>query len=615
MLSGANSSPILIGTSLWAEEYTDGTLTEYDAASGKTLQSLSIGSTVPHFVSPSIGPRPAALGYRQRRDGVARRLARYGGNVPGSFRYDGFDIVEASVICRYSIGDLQFVEQISFNSALDRSDPAVVAAARLIFLLAGVSYYKTSAPPVIDLGDHALTAAERGFLRDFYLQGLGEFAYRNELELDFEIRAREAAPEPANYQPRAGRPLVPFGGGIDSIVSVEQVRSRFDDVALFVSSPGGALFDAIEAPAALSGLPVVRATRTIDEKVLRSREFGFRNGHVPVTGILSAVAVLAAVSSGRDAVVMSNERSASEPTLVLADRSINHQYSKSWSFEQAFRGVLAESLGPQPAYFSLLRPYSELWVAERFAKLRDYHHVFRSCNRAFHIDPAARLDHWCGHCDKCCFIDLVLAPFLTPDELGGHLRWDGTAAQRGARRPVPGVARHAAGSQTLRVRGRYRRMPGGDGADGSPRRPRARQPGAAAGLANSRQRRAERRHPQPTHEGRPHRTRSPMRTRPNLSWSDLRGARVGVWGLGVEGHANLRRLQAIDAVPVLVDDDPAAGSGAVRTDEGGLEALRSCEVVVKTPGISRYRTEVERAGSGRHPGGRWPRPLDAGGRP
>ena len=179
------------------------------------------------------------------------------------------------------------------------------------------------------------------------------------------------------------------------------MRSRFDDVALFVSSPGGALFDAIEAPAALSGLPIVRATRTIDEKVLRSREFGFRNGHVPVTGILSAVAVLAAVSTGRDAVVMSNERSASEPTLVLADRSINHQYSKSWSFEQALRAVLAETLGPQLGYFSLLRPYSELWVAERFAKLRDYHHVFRSCNRAFHIDPAARLDHWCGHCDKC----------------------------------------------------------------------------------------------------------------------------------------------------------------------------------------------------------------------
>jgi UDP-N-acetyl-alpha-D-muramoyl-L-alanyl-L-glutamate epimerase len=23
-----------------------------------------------------------------------------------------------------------------------------------------------------------------------------------------------------------------------------------------------------------------------------------------------------------------------------------------------------------------------------------------------------RLDHWCGQCDKCCFVDLVLAPFM-----------------------------------------------------------------------------------------------------------------------------------------------------------------------------------------------------------
>lgn len=337
--------------------------------------------------------------------------------MPGSFRYDGFTIRDASVMCRYSLDDLQFVEQVTLSSPLVESDPATRAAARLIFLLAGVSYYKTYAPPVIDLGDHALTFAERSLLSEFYLQGLGEFSYRNELDLSIEIRAPEGSPAPADYQPHPGRPLVPFGGGIDSIVSVQEVRSRFDDVALFVASPGGALFDAIEAPAALSGLPIVRATRTIDEKVLRSRELGYLNGHVPVTGILSAVAVLAAVSTGRDGVVMSNERSASEPTLVLADRSINHQYSKSWSFEEALRAVLAESIGPRLAYFSLLRPYSELWVAERFSRLREYHHVFRSCNRAFHIDPAARLDRWCGHCDKCCFIDLVLAPFLTPAEL------------------------------------------------------------------------------------------------------------------------------------------------------------------------------------------------------
>ena len=27
------------------------------------------------------------------------------------------------------------------------------------------------------------------------------------------------------------------------------------------------------------------------------------------------------------------------------------------------------------------------------------------------------MDHWCGQCDKCCFIDLILAPFLPAEAL------------------------------------------------------------------------------------------------------------------------------------------------------------------------------------------------------
>jgi len=49
-----------------------------------------------------------------------------------------------------------------------------------------------------------------------------------------------------------------------------------------------------------------------------------------------------------------------------------------------------------------------------------------------------------------------------------------------------------------------------------------------------------------------------MRMRPTISWSDLRGVRTGVWGLGVEGLANLRKLAALGAEPVLVDDNPPA---------------------------------------------------------
>jgi UDP-N-acetyl-alpha-D-muramoyl-L-alanyl-L-glutamate epimerase len=339
------------------------------------------------------------------------------------FRYESYrlDPDQGLLSCQYSLGDRQFEERVSFDPGGRWGDPAVSQAARLVFLLAGVSYYKTAAPPVIDLGQTAVTDAERSFLRSFYLDGLGEFAYRNGLDLsglriDGPQRVSPVVEPPKSVTPV--RPLVPFGGGIDSIVTVEHVRRRTADAALFIMSRPGDRFEAIEAPAAVTGLPIVRAGREIDQQLLRSRELGFLNGHVPVTGILSAVAVMAAVLDGRDAVVMSNEWSASIPTLEVDGRPINHQYSKSATFEAAFRSVLAGSLGERLSYFSALRPFSELWVARRFAELAQYHGTFRSCNRAFHLDPALRLDHWCGRCDKCCFIDLILAPFLTASELG-----------------------------------------------------------------------------------------------------------------------------------------------------------------------------------------------------
>ncbi len=75
-----------------------------------------------------------------------------------------------------------------------------------------------------------------------------------------------------------------------------------------------------------------------------------------------------------------------------------------------------------------------------------------------------------------------------------------------------------------------------------------------------------------------------------LRWSDLPGRRVGLYGLGVEGMASLRRCRALDIDPVLVDDSPSAATdlGVLETSAGGLPALAGCEVVIKSPGISRY---------------------------
>lgn len=382
-----------------------------------------------------------------------------------AFRYEGYDLDPAAgrLTCRYSLDGRDFAEVVTFPDhagAARWDDPAVDAAARWVFLLAGVSYYKTAAPPVVGLPSTPLRAAERDFLRDVYLDGLGEFAYRNGLDLsDLRIDAVEigddagdnapvgapGATEPGNRElrhpvqpaeapgpqhpvrptPESGsvgtrshqmRPLVPFGGGIDSIVTVELVRP-LAETALFVVSRPGDRFAAIERPLAVTGLPVVRAERTIDDQVLRSAELGFLNGHVPVTGIISAIGVMAAALDGRDALVMSNEWSSSIGNLDVGGRTVNHQWSKSLTFETGFRRALGLTLGPSIDYFSRLRPYTELFIAERFAHLDGYHLAFQSCNRGFHIDPAKRLDHWCGRCDKCVFIDLILAPFLDADRL------------------------------------------------------------------------------------------------------------------------------------------------------------------------------------------------------
>ena len=83
-----------------------------------------------------------------------------------------------------------------------------------------------------------------------------------------------------------------------------------------------------------------------------------------------------------------------------------------------------------------------------------------------------------------------------------------------------------------------------------------------------------------------------------ISWSALADASVGVWGLGVEGQASVRRLQSMHRNAVLVDDAPAAsaldGMEVLATGDGGLDALTRCDVVIKSPGISRYRPEMAR---------------------
>ena len=385
-------------------------------------------------MSPVTNPGGQPVAVSQRLGSGSVWNVSGGGQRRGSrFRYENFvlDADTGTVTLTYSLDGRFFNERVNLSPGPHLTRPDVRAAVRLIFLLSGISYYKTAAPPLIDFGEIALTDRERDFMRTYYVDGLAEFAYKNELDLStlvLEASTRSAAPVTA-VGAGSGRPLVPFGGGIDSIVVAEQVRRRHPELALFIASRAGDRFAAIEAPAKTTGLPVLRAERELDGQVLRSQELGFLNGHVPVTGILSSLAIATALLDGRDAVVMSNEWSASSGTLEVDGRVINHQWSKSYEFERTFREVLSESVAGLE-YFSALRPYSELWVAQRMAGLLDYHLVFRSCNRAFALDPGSRLDRWCGQCDKCCFINLILAPFVDRQRLEQVFHGDEPLANR-----------------------------------------------------------------------------------------------------------------------------------------------------------------------------------------
>ena len=93
----------------------------------------------------------------------------------GVFRYLDYavDADRGVLTCRYELNGREFTERVTLPPGARWHTEQARAAARLVFLLSGVSYYKTAAPPVIDFGATALTGAEEAFLREFYLQGLG----------------------------------------------------------------------------------------------------------------------------------------------------------------------------------------------------------------------------------------------------------------------------------------------------------------------------------------------------------------------------------------------------------------------------------------------------------
>lgn len=334
------------------------------------------------------------------------------------FTIDGYEFTDGVFTARYTLrgaaGDAPFAEVVDFSAALGerRPDERLLG---LLALTASLSYYKAAAPPRIEIA-FPTAEFEQQYLRELIAGGLGEFAYRNALPdaLTPEVSGPFGSRGAGHDDWDADRdPLVPVGGGKDSVVSIEALKRAGMRPVLFSVNE----FDPIDRCIEVSGLDSVRVRRTIDRRLIEANAAGAHNGHIPVTAINSVIGLIVADARGLGPVVLSNERSSNIGNVEWLGRDVNHQWSKSIHYETLLRSTL-QGLGFNPdRYFSLLRRLSESEIADRFRECPEYFRVFISCNRPFALDKGRRGATWCGHCPKCLFVWLLMAPRLGRPEV------------------------------------------------------------------------------------------------------------------------------------------------------------------------------------------------------
>ncbi len=325
--------------------------------------------------------------------------------------YEGFRYrvhkTRLSVAFSFRLGDtLVFRPRSSFPVA--SPPPAKEVLDPLIFslgLIELVSYWKAACPPRIHIEAGHLTAEQIAWWKRLYFRGLGEFFFRNGLAVAEEdlTDISTSGPQFAPFLRRdcAGT-LVPVGGGKDSFVTLDLLRAGGQEsMTPFLLNSSWEQRNTLVA----FGLPLSRTAlvrRTIDPLLLELNRQGFWNGHTPFSALLAFAALLTAVLLGKRWIVLSNEASADEPTVLGSE--INHQYTKSFAFERDFAEYTVRWMTPSVGYFSLLRPWTELQIAERFSRIPGALERFRSCS-----SPGRS---WCGRCAKCLFVALILSPFV-----------------------------------------------------------------------------------------------------------------------------------------------------------------------------------------------------------
>jgi hypothetical protein len=284
------------------------------------------------------------------------------------------------------------------------------------------SYWKLTCSPVIKLGTMhlALSTEQLFFWKKLFLKGMGEYYYQNQIDFtpdDFlkivNINDSHAGPKKSSIGiNQNNKILVPVGGGKDSVVTLELLKTRFE-VIPFIINPVPVMLNVCQT----AGLKPIIVKSILDPYLLELNQKGYLNGHVPVSAFYSFTSFLAAYLSDIPVIAFSNERSSSEGNTTYLGHEINHQYSKTLEFETDLYEYIG-NLKMEIGIFSFLRPLYELQITKLFCRYPRYFKVFTSCNFNFKIDPDIHPEKlWCGHCPKCVSTALMLACFITKEKV------------------------------------------------------------------------------------------------------------------------------------------------------------------------------------------------------
>jgi hypothetical protein len=246
--------------------------------------------------------------------------------------------------------------------------------------------------------------------KKLYFNGLGEFFYINNIDTnedDFlNIYCKHEIQEPIDLKDDFEGCLIPIGGGKDSIVTLEHLNKKNNNLC-YIINPRGATVETVKIADCFE--KTVFVNRTIDQNLIDQNKKGFLNGHTPFSAIVAFSSYLVAYLYNKKYIALSNESSANESNVK--GTNINHQYSKSIEFENDFRQYVSENLSDKIQYFSFLRPLNEFKIVEKFCKYTNYFKVFKSCN------VGSKEDKWCNNCPKCLYVYIMLSAFLKSEEV------------------------------------------------------------------------------------------------------------------------------------------------------------------------------------------------------